>query len=758
MECLTCHNCLPEGAVFCPRCGAQCAEAAEPADYRYAAFISYRHIPRDAEVAKRVQRFIETFRLPRGIAQNPSFEEPRQHADVNFSAASHDTHNKSDANHRNFASSSWPIPGKPLGKCFRDEDELAASHSLPESIQTALAQSRWLVIICSPEALESTWIQREIETFAQLHGRERILCVLAEGSSAESVPPLLKNRLLPDTSGALHEMPASPLAADLRNGSNTSQTAELLRVVAAIAGVGYDALRQRERARRHRKIAAAVASAAAVLALVGTFAALAHNASQTALIEESKSLAAKALDQYERGEHLQAIETALAALPSSESDHSRPLVPEAQAALEKLVSFSPDPDHPWQPMYCVDVESEIVDFAYDMEGEWLAILDSSGTISLFDAYTSQPKGTYSPSIFSGKDAGNPELCWMMKAVSPNALIVSNSANGGDVICFDPISGKELWSIPLIAAFAASASSNPEDCWLFYLFSDQVAAGLVDLKSGKMLGQESIARAPLPNPTDNSAFCADDETGSAYAGFGNALFAFDLADGFAERVTVQDSVLRSLKTHNGILVACADEINGEKYDVTKVPFSVRTYNASALETGPLWSHESTFSNTVDVIDGDDYPYVGSPEIQAILPGDPSSALVSAGTDLLLFGLEGGDLLYSHSFSTSVVAATPFYSNSGRESFAVVLSDGTITVVSPETNLVSNGNFFTSTIPYAIERASISAYYDLTPVAFIQPANQPNRLLYYRFSPAVDKSEESFTFNELIAYAHSALEFS
>ena len=167
MECLTCHNCLPEGAVFCPRCGARCAGAAEPADYRYAAFISYRHIPRDAEVAKRVQRFIETFPGFRAalhgilLLENPA--NTLMHTSVRLS---HDARHKSDANHRNLAPSSWPIPGKPLGKCFRDEDELAASHSLPESIQTALAQSRWLVIICSPEALESTWIQREIETFA----------------------------------------------------------------------------------------------------------------------------------------------------------------------------------------------------------------------------------------------------------------------------------------------------------------------------------------------------------------------------------------------------------------------------------------------------------------------------------------------------------------------------------------------------------------------------------------------------------------
>ena len=35
----------------------------------YAAFISYRHLPRDAEVACEVQRAIEEYRLPRLVAR-----------------------------------------------------------------------------------------------------------------------------------------------------------------------------------------------------------------------------------------------------------------------------------------------------------------------------------------------------------------------------------------------------------------------------------------------------------------------------------------------------------------------------------------------------------------------------------------------------------------------------------------------------------------------------------------------------------------
>ena len=108
MECLTCHNALPDDAAFCPRCGARCADASEAADFRYAAFISYRHIPRDAQVAKQVQRAIETFRLPRHISRE-TLASPDAATDAPDSSSS-----SSGAS----ATTSWPKPGAPLGKCL----------------------------------------------------------------------------------------------------------------------------------------------------------------------------------------------------------------------------------------------------------------------------------------------------------------------------------------------------------------------------------------------------------------------------------------------------------------------------------------------------------------------------------------------------------------------------------------------------------------------------------------------------------------
>ena len=210
----------------------------------YAAFISYRHLPRDAEVACEVQRAIEEYRLPRLVARANApaettsntacaFPEADAYAEIAHKEAILHTENASIGttthNKDTFNAQEHKVrrPTK-LGKCFRDEDELAASHSLPDSIREALAASRTLIVICSPETQESSWVRREIEMFEQIHGRERIICVLAAGSPEESIPPILKTRMVPDANGVLREMPAEPLAADLRPEAKTKRKAELL--------------------------------------------------------------------------------------------------------------------------------------------------------------------------------------------------------------------------------------------------------------------------------------------------------------------------------------------------------------------------------------------------------------------------------------------------------------------------------------------------------------------------------------------------
>ena len=213
-ECVACHGALSEHATFCPQCGKQQPGTTEQTDYEYAAFISYRHKALDTKISNVVQEAIETYRLPKG------FESP---GSLGSSRA--------------------------LGKCFRDEDELAASSSLPDTIRSALVKSRTLIVICTPETPQSTWIKREVIAFCELHGRERVFAVLADGSSAESIPRYLRERIAVDINGNPQIMSSGPLAADYRASKSESRQAESMRIIAAVAGCGYDELCQRERVR-----------------------------------------------------------------------------------------------------------------------------------------------------------------------------------------------------------------------------------------------------------------------------------------------------------------------------------------------------------------------------------------------------------------------------------------------------------------------------------------------------------------------------
>lgn len=110
---------------------------------RYAAFISYRHLPRDRRWAVRIMRTLETHRTPRSLQRQ---------------------------NYRDR-----------IGHLFRDEDEIPASSDLSEQIKTALARSDHLIVVCSPETPGSRWVRREIELFQEMGKGDQVIPLLIAG-------------------------------------------------------------------------------------------------------------------------------------------------------------------------------------------------------------------------------------------------------------------------------------------------------------------------------------------------------------------------------------------------------------------------------------------------------------------------------------------------------------------------------------------------------------------------------------------------
>lgn len=64
---------------------------------------------------------------------------------------------------------------------FRDKTSLTADPGLWSAIENALRQSEWLLLLASPEAANSHWVQKEIGWWLENRATNRLLALLTEG-------------------------------------------------------------------------------------------------------------------------------------------------------------------------------------------------------------------------------------------------------------------------------------------------------------------------------------------------------------------------------------------------------------------------------------------------------------------------------------------------------------------------------------------------------------------------------------------------
>ena len=91
-------------------------------------------------------------------------------------------------------------------RIFRDETGLGVNPHLWRSIETALGDSSWFVLLASPDAAASVWVNKEIEHWLASKSAERILPVITDGTvrwddaandfatDATAIPPALRSR------------------------------------------------------------------------------------------------------------------------------------------------------------------------------------------------------------------------------------------------------------------------------------------------------------------------------------------------------------------------------------------------------------------------------------------------------------------------------------------------------------------------------------------------------------------------------------
>jgi WD40 repeat protein len=201
--------------------------ATEP--LRYAAFVSYSS--KDEKFARRLHRVLEAYSIPRSLGE--------------FDVIGSGKKNRI-----------YPV--------FRDREELPAGE-LGAAIEAALRASSALIVVCSPHAATSPWVDKEIAYFLRLGRRDRIFAIIADNVATQVEGRDVTQDSFPPTFRRDEFFGFEPIAADGRRGRDGFRNS-WLKVVAGLIGENAGALQDRDRKRRARQ---RVQSAFAMVALLG---------------------------------------------------------------------------------------------------------------------------------------------------------------------------------------------------------------------------------------------------------------------------------------------------------------------------------------------------------------------------------------------------------------------------------------------------------------------------------------------------------
>lgn len=352
-------------------------------DTKFDAFISYRHTELDKFVAETLHKKLEAFRIPSSIKKK----------------------------HK--------LPKDRIRRVFRDRDELPLASSLAEQITDALQNSEYLIVVCTPRLPQSQWCLKEIDTFIELHGRDKIYAILAEGEPQDSFPPqlLYDEKIQFNEEGVAEVIRTSvePLAADVRGSSKNEirkkMNDEILRLIAPMFGLNYDDLKQRHREQKMKRILSFTLAISVIFLVFGIFSSVLslkiqqqadeifeqnqiitekndEILAQSSLLEEQnkdllKSYAVsmslesqKLILEGQKHDSLYALRTAM---PDSLADTSVPYTPQTQYTLTNLLDLYEPLTH-YYPQVNYDLQAPVNSIKVSPDEKTFLMQDSHDTL------------------------------------------------------------------------------------------------------------------------------------------------------------------------------------------------------------------------------------------------------------------------------------------------------------------------------------------------------------------------------------------
>jgi WD40 repeat protein len=287
-------------------------------------------------------------------------------------------------------------------RLFRDQTVLTAAPALWPNIERALSESRYFILLASPEGARSTWVQREVEWWLAHRTPQTLSIVLTQGTVAwneaaqdfdwkktDALSPVLKGvfssePLWVDLRWVTSESLFSPNAPGFQDA--VASLAAPLRNCSKDDLIGED-VRQHRRALRLAR--GAVATLVGLVVALAVAALVALNQRNIAIRQQrvatSRQLAAQAVTRLP-------TRLDLALLLAHRAYATRDTL-EARSALLSAQEFSP-----YLKAFLQVQRTAIDDVEFSPDASLLAGAGSDGSVQLWDLRTLQP---LSPTLTTG---------------------------------------------------------------------------------------------------------------------------------------------------------------------------------------------------------------------------------------------------------------------------------------------------------------------------------------------------------------------
>ena len=316
-------------------------------------------------------------------------------------------------------------------RVFRDQTSLAVSPGLWPSIRNALDASRWFILLASPEAAQSHWVDEEITHWVSSKGTDRLLVVVTAGTWAwdrdrgdlnpastagnrtlRGVFPVEPHYL--DMRWARHDADLS-----LRNARFRDQVATLAAAIREVPKEDLEGEDVRQQRQTHR-IVRAVIAALTVLFLLASVLAVVANVQRQEAIRERRA----------------AISERNAAISGQLISDSQ-ILGKSQPAISRLLSvaawrFNPSPAARYAMLAAATLPgiavlaghtAQVDTVAFSPDGKVLASGSEDDTVRLWDVATGQQIGR--PLI-------GPTSGVLSVAFSPDGKTLATGAHNGTV--------------------------------------------------------------------------------------------------------------------------------------------------------------------------------------------------------------------------------------------------------------------------------------------------------------------------------------